>query len=560
MGAACAAGAVLVWSSTSWADDLHVSPSGGGDGSSSAQPTSLEAALTSARAGDRIVLHAGYYGDLVLSGVFDSETVVEAAEGEPVELRTLQIANAQNLTVRGLSISLSHAPSYETDTMVSVAGSASRVTVEDCDVFSVPDSEIDAWSASDWVNLPGNGINVRAADVTIRGNRVRNVAHGIAIAHDAPRAIVSRNHVQNFAKDGLRGIADDGLFEYNVVLDAYDVDDHHDDFFQSWSYEDGEVGTSVVRGVVLRGNTFVNFTDPNRPFAGSAQGIGCFDGFFEDWVVENNVVIVNHWHGITFLGARNVRIVNNTVIDNSLGSDPGPPWIQVSPHKNGSLSEGILIRNNLTQDLRLNAEGSTEDHNLSFDDPAEFFVDHLGFDLRLLETAPAVDAGSSAMAPLIDLNRISRPQGDAVDVGAFEWHDGSAVPVDGTPDGGAGSGGAGGGGAAGAGAGGTGPASGGGSAGGATGSGGTGRAGGPSTTPDPMTPGGSEQPGSAEPEDESSDSGCSCRAAGAPVPSAPWAMTVLGVLGLASVAARRASSTRGRPRRPHGGVIVPRRG
>src|SRR5690606_12571794 len=81
---------------------------------------------------------------------------------------------------------------------------------------------------------------------------------------------------------------------------------------------DGGVGTGVVRGVVIRGNVFINFTDPDREFAGSAQGIGCFDGFFEDWVIENNVVVVNHWHGITLLGARNVRVVNNTVVDKRL--------------------------------------------------------------------------------------------------------------------------------------------------------------------------------------------------------------------------------------------------
>ena len=45
------------------------------------------------------------------------------------------------------------------------------------------------------------------------------------------------------------------------------------------------------------------------------QAIGCFDGWFVNWVVENNVIITDHWHGITFLGMRDSRIVNNTVID-----------------------------------------------------------------------------------------------------------------------------------------------------------------------------------------------------------------------------------------------------
>jgi parallel beta-helix repeat protein len=54
------------------------------------------------------------------------------------------------------------------------------------------------------------------------------------------------------------------------------------------------------------------------------QDIGCFDGFFDGWVVENNVVITDHWHGISFYGMKNSRIVNNTVIDVN-DQSPGPP-------------------------------------------------------------------------------------------------------------------------------------------------------------------------------------------------------------------------------------------
>ena len=45
------------------------------------------------------------------------------------------------------------------------------------------------------------------------------------------------------------------------------------------------------------------------------QGIGCFGGMYIDWAVENNVVIADHWHGITFARLRDSRIVNNTVLD-----------------------------------------------------------------------------------------------------------------------------------------------------------------------------------------------------------------------------------------------------
>jgi len=481
------------------ARDLHASPDGDGDGSE-ASPMSLADALAAATDGDHVLLHDGDWGDVTVSGEFGADTWVEPAPGHSPRVRTLEIRDARNLIVRGLSISLSYAEPYESATMVSVRGSAPDVTVEDCDIFSVTDDVSDGWDAGQWAGEPGTGIGVRASGVTIANNRVRNVGYGISVAHDAPNARVIGNTIDRFSRDGLRGIGDFGLFEGNVVRDAYDVDDHHDDFFQSWSVgDDGAPGTGVVRGVVLRGNLFIGFTDPDRPFAGAAQGVGCFDGFFEDWVVENNVVIVNHWHGITFLGARNLRIVNNTVLDNLPGERPGPPWIDVSAHKNGTASENIVIRNNLTQSLTLEADGSTEDHNLLFDDADALFVDPAGFDLHLLDGAEAIDMGSMDLAPMFDRDGIPRPQGVGIDLGAYEWHDGTVTPGDAgppaLPDAGA-------------------PTPG-------TDSG---------TPPMPGTDGGAtSMPSTDGGADGSTSEGCSCRAAPSGG-SALWLLTALGVL------------------------------
>jgi len=412
---------LLLVTSTASARDLHV-----GEGEEHAD---VAAALDAANAGDVVILHEGDYGDVVVEG---DDLEVTVADGEQARARTLLIRNASGTTVRGLTISLSFGDPYTRDTMVSVHGSASDVTVSDCTIFSTTDDVTDGWSASDWADLPGTGMSSRAENTTFANNRIRNVGYGISIAHDSPNAWVLGNEIDRFSRDGLRGIGDFGLFENNLVMNAYDVDDHHDDFFQSWSVgEDGRPGTGVVRGVVLRGNTFIGFTDPDRPFAGAAQGVGCFDGFFEDWVVENNVVIVNHWHGITFLGARNLRVVNNTLLDNLRGERPGPPWIQIQAHKDGTPSEDIVVRNNLAETIDVDAQRLTEDHNLRYDDPAALFVDAAGFDLHLRDDADeAIDTGSSEMAPAADRDGVPRPQGAGIDLGAYEWQDGTVEPAD----------------------------------------------------------------------------------------------------------------------------------
>lgn len=398
------------------------------------------------RAGDTIWLRSGYHGELFIEGAYNAAPITIAAEaGHTPKLRFVHLRAAGNWVIRGLSVSPSHAPVYEPRTMIDVEnhgwqGPSWDVVVEDNELFSQADSS--AWSLEDWNTLPPNGIQVDGDRCTVRGNRLRNVDFGISVSGED--ALVERNVVENFAGDGLRGLGDRGVFQYNVVKNCYDVNENHDDGFQSWSATEAGVGTGEVVGIVLRGNVIINYEDPNQAFRGTLQGIGCFDGFFVDWVVENNVIVTDHWHGITLLGARDSRIVNNTVIDLN-DTDPGPPWIRVAPHKDGRPSEGVVVRNNLTTALSLEGSGITEDHNLIIDDAnvGQLFVDAPG-DLHLLATAAAaIDTGSADLAPANDAEGVPRPQGAGVDLGAYEWHaapifDAGPVGADAGPGGGGG--------------------------------------------------------------------------------------------------------------------------
>lgn len=422
------------------AAEFFVDPVAGtaaGDGSAAKPWTTLEQVAKDGafggkiKAGDTVWLRSGYHGAPVLSGGdFTPPITVAAAAGAKPLASNVVFSGAQGWTLRGLSISPSHAPTPTVGTMVSIDAASARVVLEDSQLFSVAD--VSSWGADEWINAASSGISVKGTDVTLRGNDVTNVRFGISV--EGAGALVERNRVVDFSADGLRGLGDNDVFQYNLIKNAHvsaaDGDDNHDDGFQSWSVGPGGVGTGVVKGVVLRGNLFLNRDDPNQKFQNAMQGIGCFDGTFEGWVVENNVVITDHWHGISFYGMRSSRIVNNTVIDVNDVS-PGPPWIKVTAHKDGTPSQDVVVRNNLATDFQLEGTNVTDDHNTKLMDLSVFFVAPATFDLHLLPGSPAVDTGSGDQAPALDLEGIARPQGKGVDLGAYEWHDPTVTPADG---------------------------------------------------------------------------------------------------------------------------------
>lgn len=82
---------------------------------------------------------------------------------------------------------------------------------------------------------------------------------------------------------------------------------------------------------------------------------------------------------------------------------------------------------------RLAGTGIVSDHNLEFADAADLFLAP-PYDLRLLSGAAAVDTGSFLLAPATDVERLRRPQGAGIDLGAYErcleciFKDGFASP------------------------------------------------------------------------------------------------------------------------------------
>jgi hypothetical protein len=375
------------------------------------------------RPGDTIWLRSGDYGALTIHSAYNAAPItVAAATGQTPKFSNVLVQSSQNWILRGFTASPSFAATYSNDTIVTVenhdwSGPSYDDVIDGFEIYSVPDESV--WTTkADWDTKAASAVLATGDRVTIRNCRIRNVGYGIGITGIASR--VEHNTVDGFCGDGLRGLGDDEVLEYNLVKNARDVNDDHRDGFQSWSTgADGNVGTGVVKNITLRGNTIIGYESPSIPFAGTLQGIGCFDGFFDGWVVENNVIITDHWHGISFYGAKNLRIVNNTVLDLN-DVEPGPPWIMITDHEDGTKSSDCVVRNNLTTALSVSGTNVVEDHNMIL--PADltgYFVDVANHDVHLAAGSPAIGQGSSDQAPALDADGVVR--GSTVDVGAYEY-------------------------------------------------------------------------------------------------------------------------------------------
>ncbi|HNQ88003.1 MAG TPA: hypothetical protein PKM73_05165 [Verrucomicrobiota bacterium] len=150
-----------------------------------------------------------------------------------------------------------------------------------------------------------------------------------------------------------------------------------------------------MRDVTLRGNIILARETDGLSFPNELQGIGCFDGPLVRFTVEDNVVGVNHWHGITLGDAQGCDIRNNACF--SRWSGRARPWVQVGQKKN--LARGNTVRGNLAHSLDLSADVEVKAEN-------NRFVTEAQFQKRLAELASEIDGKFGRRHPTADRPRL----------------------------------------------------------------------------------------------------------------------------------------------------------
>ncbi|MHC4282851.1 MAG: right-handed parallel beta-helix repeat-containing protein [Planctomycetota bacterium] len=259
--------------------------------------------------GDTVLLRSGYHGQIYCRGAHNDDFITIAAEeGQKPKVRRIFFSAAKKWVIRGLTVSPGFAPEYKRDRLIYVVdwgGPSADFVIENNTLYSSEDAS--SWSAKQWDSLVCYGISVIGERIKIRNNTLRYVDHGIIISGD--KFTVERNSIEHIAGDGIVCSADNASLLYNKIKYFYRVNDNHDDGIQ---FHRGRDKTTPILNAVVRGNSVIARDNTvSNPLIGHPQGICNFDIPAVNWRVENNLVLVQHHHGITIGGCQNSVIINN---------------------------------------------------------------------------------------------------------------------------------------------------------------------------------------------------------------------------------------------------------
>ena len=373
--------------------------------------------------GDRIFLLPGYHGPLVVKDAkFQSPVKILSLASDPGIVASIDIRSSTNIAVDGIDV-WSPPNSVGSAPLVRTYADVSFVTFSNLDIRSTARAvDFPIWKIDDWKKYKHGGFLLDGDHISALGNTLTGVNHGVLSL--GKNARIEGNLVNGFSGDGIRALGDHSSVKANVVQNCFQIDANHADGFQSFSRgASGKTGTGTVTDLSIENNMIYEWNLPTvNPLRCKLQGIGLYDGMFDDVKIANNVVSVSAFHGINVEGATDLIILQNTVV-NARGLAGKAPWIRVTNHKDGTISHNIIVANNSVSSLKVQQDASLSvivANNTVVDAPIREYASIARQDYTLLPNALSANSGSSIYTTPFDITGRLRPLGTAPDAGAFE--------------------------------------------------------------------------------------------------------------------------------------------
>jgi len=321
----------------------------------------LRSALANAQGGETIKLAGGNYGELFLatSSGFDitfpaNVTITSAEPADPASFSGLDLRGVANLTFDGIVFDYEFSagdPLFQQPFKI-LSGSQNitiRNSIFDGDVAEGVSTTADGYAY-------GVGLAIRGStNVTIENNDISQFHRGITVLESADISVVG-NDIHAIRSDGMNFAEVAGaLIEGNHLHDfeASATSGDHRDMIQFWTN-----GTDQPsRDIIIRNNyldigdgdytqsIFMRNDQVDQGFAGPEM-------FYQNVLIENNVIINGHLHGITVGETNGLIIRNNSVLHADGGTVDGPDGgVEIPQISVAVTSTGVIITNNLTSNI-----------------------------------------------------------------------------------------------------------------------------------------------------------------------------------------------------------------
>ena len=428
-----------------YCDPVNGSMRNSGTSQNNAWTTFADVAGKAFKAGDIIYLMNGAHDRAYIATSNTGYVTVKALDGHSPKLGGILFGKASYWAFEGLTFTADGSGGFYQSNLFNTGKNCNNVKITNCTFYMGEDSS--SWTYNDWYSNTRNigGIENNGSDALkidcdgfiFNNNLVKNVYFALRF-ESSNNVIIKDNLIDNFGADGIQMYnTSNVLIENNVIRDAY-IENYageqynHDDAIQIFAWNTDP----DVNNIVIKNNQIFNFKDPitqgmidDNLVSYNMQGIINTDGIIENSLIENNLIVSDHYHALTLLGPNNCRVQNNTVSITPTSINPTAnvvPWVQIAKNKSGVVPSSNIIRNNLsskftpwTYDENIN----TTENNIEVSSSlvSSFYSDYSNFDFTLRFGSPAIEYGVNTDLSETDLAGNKRLFGSNVDCGAYEY-------------------------------------------------------------------------------------------------------------------------------------------